>query len=260
MGCVRVGELCPPSWAGLDLPQVLLSGVGAKSSQDAAGKREKAQGKAALRLWLAPSSGFALPSGTVANAERCSPTGAPVPLWQCPGDAPHLQLPQAVPEDLLFGSWVRRECHGQGGNAREGLPRFKLNSKGTGVLCVTSAPEPCLGRTKTWAHPFPSPLISGWVLPNEDNHSEYVPEELGLAIWQRTFHRKPCRTLLLLLSSVPKEGTIPAPPRPPPLWALSFLHPKIPSLYLQRCCSTNFWLLENFGRSWMLLSPRAAWC
>lgn len=41
--------------------------------------------------------------------------------------------------DLLLAAGWEGKCHGQGG-----LPRFKLYSKGTRVLCVTSTPGQCL--------------------------------------------------------------------------------------------------------------------
>ncbi|KAM4757213.1 uncharacterized protein ACIQIH_018422 [Cyanocitta cristata] len=88
-----------------------------------------------------------------------------------------------------FGSWMRRECHGQGG--------------------ITKVQVVFQGNTSCVCH-----LYTRWLLPSKDKHSEYVPKELGLAIWQHTFLRKSCRMLLLLLSSVPKEGTIHALPAP----------------------------------------------
>ncbi|XP_068851059.1 uncharacterized protein [Aphelocoma coerulescens] len=86
-----------------------------------------------------------------------------------------------------FGSWMRRECHGQGG--------------------ITKVQVVFQGNTSCVCH-----LYTRWLLPSKDKRSEYVPKELGLAIWQHTFLRKSCRMLLLLLSSVPKEGTIHALP------------------------------------------------
>ncbi|OWK52143.1 hypothetical protein RLOC_00011355 [Lonchura striata] len=146
--------------------------------------------------------------------------------------------------------------------AQEGLPRKDYQ----GSSCIPRGHEFCvspLHQSRAWMKPRSEQILfyfhffSGWFLPDQAKQSEYVPEELGLAIWQRTFHRKSCR---MLLSSVPKEGTIPvlpAPLQPPPLQGQSFLHPKIPTGKPPRIFKDAAARVLAFK---MLLSPRAAWC
>ncbi|XP_038017159.1 uncharacterized protein LOC119711275 [Motacilla alba alba] len=190
----------------------------------------------------------------------------------------HLEL-QARTISLLGASLCWRQTEGEGitpalqshSVEHRGLPvlvKSFLRStqkichpKSTSFPLARSLSRSCL-QSRAWGKPRTEQILfhfhscSGWVLPNQDKQSEYVPEELGLAIWQRTFHRKSCR-MLLLLSSVPKEGTIPAPLQPRPLQGLSFLHPK---LWIFKDAAARILAAENFGKSRMVLSPRAAWC
>ncbi|XP_075377507.1 uncharacterized protein LOC142418917 isoform X1 [Mycteria americana] len=107
-----------------------------------------------------------------------------------------------------FGSWMRRECHRKG---RITEARFKLYSKGPQVLCIahtSTATELCLGESRTEQILFYFHSFSGWFFPKKISGQSTFLEELGLAIWQRTFDKKSRKMLLLRVSNEDNKSNL----------------------------------------------------
>lgn len=114
-----------------------------------------------------------------------------------------------------FGSWIRRECHRKGGIVEA---RLKSYSKAAAVLCIAHITT-VIGELLPWRDSQTSNCIWG----NQDlsrsifisNHFQggssqtkissqnTFLEDLGLAIWQRTFDKKSCKVLLLRTTCSP---------------------------------------------------------
>ncbi|XP_009672347.2 uncharacterized protein [Struthio camelus] len=106
---------------------------------------------------------------------------------------------------------MRRACHHKGGITET---RLKLYSKATPVLYVARI------TTIEGQYLFPGVTVRVLELHLGKSRTEYVPflfllifrvtflEELGLAIWQRTFDKKPCKALPLRASEEDIESNL----------------------------------------------------
>ncbi|KAM7082724.1 uncharacterized protein J5F26_013926 isoform 2-T3 [Ciconia maguari] len=69
-------------------------------------------------------------------------------------------------------------------------------------------PELCLGKSRTEQILFYFHSFSGWFFPKKISSQNTFLEELGLAIWQRTFDKKSRKMLLLRVSNEDNKSNL----------------------------------------------------